>query len=491
MARTGRARGYHYVRMANGRKRRVYNTGRRGGRRQGGYRKGRRGQGRPSVYSGYGAYRAGRGRTRAAVASRGGVSGRMLAGRTGNLEAMVPKIKNSKGGVVRIQHTEYLFDVLSTQGFTNNAFTLNPGLNLADGGFNVWLNTVAANFEEYKARGICFHFKSTSAEVSTAVGGALGTVSMATNYNVANPLFTSKQVMENYEGCTSTKPSKNMNHFVECSNKQTPVHPQYIRTGPVPAGTDARMYDLGVFQIATNGMQPAANFLAVVGELWVSYEFDFFKPRINPQPDGIWDHFQFPGAQAVNATLLPASPFSTTANVLKYASSESTAGGMLSMGGATTATCQTSTGAAKDTFLGGVNVNGALAATQANTYYFPLDAPIGSVWYLSYSAGGLTAGADGAFTYTAIQSITGSPSVQLNVAGFHAITGTQQNPGPGTAGQLDAVGATGVTTMKTDATVTILTANAGVTMTSTGTQTNNGGNQFADFWAFQLGTPVN
>jgi len=160
---------------------------------------------------------------------------------------------------------------------------------------------VASNFEEYRARGICFHYKSTSAEYSSATGSALGTVSLATNYNVLNPAFSSKQVMENYEGCTSTKPSKNMNHFVEVKRKDTPITPQYIRTGPVPAGGDQRLYDLGVFQIATNGMQAAATNLAVVGELWVSYEFDLLKPRINPQPDGIWDHFAWVGGAAQNA----------------------------------------------------------------------------------------------------------------------------------------------------------------------------------------------
>jgi len=468
-----RARGYHYVRLPNGRKKRVYNRG--GGRRTKGITRKRRGGRRVAAnsYTGYGAYKR---QSNTRGRQRGTGRGLMYAMGHGNIEANVPKIRNSKGGVVRIQHTEYLFDVLGTNGFISNAFILNPGLNLSDGGFSVWLYNVAQNFEEWKARGICFHFKSTSAEYSTATGSALGTVSMATNYNSLNPNFTSKQVMENYEGATSTKPSKNQNHFVECSNKQTPVHPMYVRTGPVPAGGDQRLYDLGVFQLATNGMNSTN--AAVVGELWVSYEIDFFKPRINPQPDGIWDHFQI----AAGAGILPATPFGTVGAKLFYATSESTAGGAI-VGGATTAgQCQTSTGAAKDSFLGGFVVNGAGGqAGTTNTYYFPLDAPIGSVWYLSYSGQNFAGGVPGASTWTPIQSTTGTNSCSLNIAGFHL----------GVTGQSDNAGAGNATSFMANALVTIATSNASITFTNAGGQLNNGGGQYADFYAFQLGSPVN
>lgn len=457
----GRARGYHYVRLPNGRKKRVYNTGRRGGRRQGGYRKAKGGYGR-KTYRGYGDY------TRVASASYR----RHMGGRSnGKMMNTVPVIKNSKGGVVRIQHTEFLGDVESSVAFQNNSFYLNPGISLSDGGFTEWLWQVAGNFEEWKARGICFHFKSTSAEYSNATGSALGTVSLATSYNVLNSPFTSKIQMENYEGSTSTKPSKNMNMFVECANKQTPLHPMYIRTSPaIPTNADQRMYDLGIFQLATSGMNSAG---ATVGELWVSYEIDFFKPRINADPQGIYDHFQIPAS----ANVLPASPFGTSTTGLIYPTTDSSAGGAVSPGIVTAANCVPSpTTASRDNFAGGVPTsNGtgtSLGPTTANTYYFPPGAPIGSIWMIQYDAGAFTAGAPGAWTITDYQC-----------SGALLLTGN-------TASAFTNSGSSATNLMLT-VFIKITAAYANIVLTNGGAQSNNAGAQQADLWVVQLGQPVN
>jgi hypothetical protein len=49
---------------------------------------------------------------------------------------------------------------------------------------------------------------------------------------------------------------------------------QYIRTGAVPAGEDIRFYDLGKLSLSTVGSQA----VAVVGELWATYEVALKKP---------------------------------------------------------------------------------------------------------------------------------------------------------------------------------------------------------------------
>jgi len=83
---------------------------------------------------------------------------------------------------------------------------------------------------------------------------------MATEYNVYNPLFASKQQMENYEWATSCKPSLSMLHEIETARKETPVHTMYV-TGAnnlTQLGTtvgDARLYFLGLFALAVTGMQ--------------------------------------------------------------------------------------------------------------------------------------------------------------------------------------------------------------------------------------------
>lgn len=463
-----RTRGYHYARRADGTKYRVYSRSSRmgrarraTGRRSKGYYRKSRYSGTGGTYRGFGAYhRIGGGTMKAYARNRRGATG-------GNLGDTVPRIANSKGGSVRIQHTEYLYDVLSSASFQNNSFTLNPGLTLQEGGFSVWLNTVAANFEEWKARGICFHFKSTSAEYSSATGAALGTVSMATNYNALNGAFTSKSVMENYDGAAATKPSKNMNHFVECEKNQTPLHPMYVRTGAVPQNADQRMYDLGVFQIATSGMNSQN---VTVGELWVTYEIDFYKPRINPAPNGIFDHFQIAPAAGV----LPATPFGTSVAALLYGTTSSTAGGAVAGGIVPAANCIPTTGAARDNFEGGVvQADGSLGPTTANTYYFPLQAEIGTYWMFSYSARGFTAGVPAASTFTPsnceVANLWVGDTVPLS-----------EQAGAGTA-----------TTLLVNYTVRITGQNAKIVFTNAGAQANNAGAQNADLWVIQIGVPVN
>lgn len=466
-----RTRGYHYARRADGTKYRVYSGRGRTGRRTKGVarrrRGGRRVVGRP-VYSGYGAYRKGGGYGRPGMGF-----GRVMRGRSsGLMENTVPVIKNSKGGVVIVQHTEFLGDVQSSQAFSNNAYILNPGLALEDGGFTEWLHNVAENFEEFRARGICFHYKSTSAEYSNVTGSALGTVSLATNYNVLNNAFVSKIAMENYEGSTSVKPSKNVNHFVECQNKQTPLHPMYIRTSPtIPTNADQRMYDLGMFQIATSGMNSSG---VTVGELWVSYEIEFFKPRLNPDVQTEYDHFQFPAA----AGILPATPFGTDTTGLKFPTTQSQLGGAVSGGIVAAAACVDSpTTAAKANFEGGVPTNGgtgqALGPTAANTYYFPPQATIGSVFMICYQTGLYTAGVPGAWTITPRQC-TATNLLNANVNS--AVT----NTGAGNATDLVLI-----------AFVTITAAYANITFTNAGAQANNGGAQQGDLFVTLLGQPVN
>lgn len=106
---------------------------------------------------------------------------------------------------------------------------------------------------------------------------ANGTVIMATQYNCLAPPFTSKQFMENYDFANSTVVSSTALHGVECDPKKNAGSPtQYVRTAAVPAGQDAKTYDMGVFQLATAGAY--AN--QTIGELWVSYKVTLRKTKV-------------------------------------------------------------------------------------------------------------------------------------------------------------------------------------------------------------------
>nr|AQU11742.1 capsid protein [Cruciviridae sp.] len=188
-----------------------------------------------------------------------------------------PQFGSSKGSKsVRVQHREYIQDVVSSPtagAFLIQGFGINPG----NPALMPWLSSVASNFEVYRLHGMIFEFKTMSADALSSVQTALGTVIMATSYNSANPTFFSKQQMENYEFAQSAKPSESMCHYVECSKNGIPLGELYTRDNAVPTGQPSQFYDVGTFNIATVGL-PGTNVL--VGELWVTYDVELFKPKL-------------------------------------------------------------------------------------------------------------------------------------------------------------------------------------------------------------------
>lgn len=185
--------------------------------------------------------------------------------------ASPPSVINTPSGCI-VRHREYIKDISSSIGFTLQSFDINPGLNRTF----PWLYNIATNFENYRFRGLAFEFKSTSANALNSTNTALGTVILAAQYNAAAPDFVSKQQMENYEGAISCKPSESALCGIECARRELVLEKLYVRNNPVPDDQDQRLYDLGSFEIATQGSQAAAQ----VGELWVTYEVELFHPKM-------------------------------------------------------------------------------------------------------------------------------------------------------------------------------------------------------------------
>ena len=208
-----------------------------------------------------------------------------------------PEVVNSSAGFI-VRHREYITDVVAHAAFTNVSFALNPGMNQTF----PWLAGVAASFESYEWRGLVLEYKTNYSDAISTTG-SLGTVIMATSYNANDVAFTNKLEMENYEFANSNKPSLSVYHPVECERNQNVLNHLYVRTGAV--GTqDLRMYDLGNFQIAIQGM-PAAAEGATCGELWATYEVEFFKPKaLDPTGRELEaDHFQLSGTFAGTSPL--------------------------------------------------------------------------------------------------------------------------------------------------------------------------------------------
>jgi hypothetical protein len=180
----------------------------------------------------------------------------------------IPKFTSTHSTNI-VCHREYLGDITGTTAFTNAAYPLNPGMSTTF----PWLSTIADNYQEYKFHGLIFEFRPLITDF--VASGAPGVVVMATNYNADLPVYTSKQTMENSEFAVSVKPTNALMHGVECSEKETDPVIRYVRNGAVVTGQDLKAYDLGNFQFATQS-NPVQN----LGELWVSYCVEFFKPTL-------------------------------------------------------------------------------------------------------------------------------------------------------------------------------------------------------------------
>lgn len=221
----------------------------------------------------------------------------------------VPMFKNGKR-ITLVEHREYIQDIVTSAtpgAFNIDSFEINPGL----ASTFPWLAEVAENYEQYRIHGMVFQFKSQSADALNSVNTALGTVIMATQYNMLNPSFANKQQMENYEFGCSSRPSCDLLHPIECDPRQTTCDGLFsVRLGGNISG-DRRLYDIGRFSIATVGMQGAS---VNIGELWCTYQVELLKPRLGDSAD-LADHFQF--INPVDATNyfgvpLPSAPTSSS-----------------------------------------------------------------------------------------------------------------------------------------------------------------------------------
>lgn len=183
-----------------------------------------------------------------------------------------------RGNATRVQHREYIGDLVVPTlplVFTNTAYTINAGNPL----LFPWLAQVAGQYQQYRFEGLVFEFKTMSSDITA--GGPLGSVVLATNYDVLEDPYPSKVLMENAQYSVSAKPSMSQYHTVECDPSQTGQQWFYVRdsTSSLTTSQDARFADLGKFQVATTGLPGIPG--QVLGELWASYDVVLLKPEIS------------------------------------------------------------------------------------------------------------------------------------------------------------------------------------------------------------------
>jgi len=227
-------------------------------------------------------------------------SNTLMPGSTDRLPAFI----NNRAGT-RIQHREYLFDVVTSASigaFSVEEVPIQPALLSSF----PWLSASGEQYQEYTINGMVYEFKSNSYNALASTNTASGTVIMTTNYNTLDPPFTTKFQMEQSQFTCSAKPSVDLLHPIECSKIETPTSVLYTRAGPGALG-DLRLYDWGTFNLATVGMQGAST---NIGELWVTYDITLFKPKLGSAVD-VSDHYLLPLA---NVTVNGPAYFGGTAH---------------------------------------------------------------------------------------------------------------------------------------------------------------------------------
>jgi hypothetical protein len=197
----------------------------------------------------------------------------------------VPSFGNGKG--TRVQHREYIRDVTVPSNpalFSNTVQPINPG----NAALFPFLSQVASQYQQYEFMGAVFQFKTLASDITA--GGALGSVIMATDYDALATPFPNKVVMENSQYAVSSKPSCSQVHVLECDPSMQTTRLKYVRnlTSSGTVSQDNRFYDMGLFEIATQGLPGSAG--TVIGELWVTYDIMLYKPEITPPLGGLVQH---------------------------------------------------------------------------------------------------------------------------------------------------------------------------------------------------------
>lgn len=178
------------------------------------------------------------------------------------------------GQSVTVRHKEFVMELTGNQNFTvNRSLVLNPGVASSF----PWLAGISQNYQEYRIKGMVFHYIPSSGNAIASTNTALGTVMFQTTYRSSDSVPTSKIEMLNEYCANETVPSESLAHPIECDPKENPFQVMYVRGQNPPTGDSVLLYDLGVTHIATSGQQVSGK---VLGDVWVTYEVEFKKPVV-------------------------------------------------------------------------------------------------------------------------------------------------------------------------------------------------------------------
>jgi hypothetical protein len=186
--------------------------------------------------------------------------------------ASIPAMHSTQQSVV-VRHKEFLGTIAGSGNFTiQRELVINPGLVETF----PWLSQIAQSYQQYKIRGMVYHYIPTSGIAVSSTNSSLGSVMIQTSYRSNDSSPNDKVELLNEYWSNEVVPSEQMIHPIECDPKENPFNIHYVRGGAVPVNDSPLMYDIGRTYVATQGMQSTN----IVGDLWVTYEIEFKKPVV-------------------------------------------------------------------------------------------------------------------------------------------------------------------------------------------------------------------
>lgn len=188
----------------------------------------------------------------------------ILGVQTSLVKQMVDQV-HWNGQATRIAHREYIGKIDMSAGSSATRFIMSP----TDPIVFPWLSSIANKFMKWKLLGAAIEYVPTSANAISGPSPAMGSVSIAAQYDRYAPSPTSLQELLNWQGSVTGRPNDNLVCGIECDGGYTPVNPLYIRHPNHPLGPDARLYDFGEFIVFTEGTGTA---YTGAGQLWITYD---------------------------------------------------------------------------------------------------------------------------------------------------------------------------------------------------------------------------
>jgi hypothetical protein len=211
------------------------------------------GQGRPNQLGGFGAMRSA-----PVVMSR-------------QFKTNRPNMQTMRNGDCRIVHREYIADIIAAAtgaNFNNTQYPINPG----QSSVFQWLSKIAQNFESYHFRKLKFDYET---EAPSSLGG---TLVLAVDYDASDSAPTTKQQMLAFRGSVRSAPWTPCQHS-SVGEDLSKLKSSFVRPGLNPPNTDIKFYDVGVLNVATQGISTNS---ATCGELYVEYDVDLMTPLYEP-----------------------------------------------------------------------------------------------------------------------------------------------------------------------------------------------------------------